>query len=154
MERFASRAFTFLEVMMVVVIISILAAVVIPQFGGVSDDAKTSAMQAGLGGVRSAIAGYRSRQAIAGTAAYPTLAQLTTANTVVQGTFPKNPFNGLNNVQAVSLNQANARTVMNEQSVGWNYYVNNSSTPPVAVFYCNSSRSVNVNGASVVAGTQ
>jgi prepilin-type N-terminal cleavage/methylation domain-containing protein len=54
LARVAS-AFTFVEVMVVVIIIGVLAAIVIPQFGGVTEDAKASACEGGLAGVRSAI---------------------------------------------------------------------------------------------------
>lgn len=131
-------AFTFVEVMVVVVIIGILAAMVIPRFGTVTDDAKASALQAGLGGVRSSIAAYRTKMLLAGSAAYPTLTQLNTTGTVLQSQMPTNPFSNLATVQAVTSAQANARTVLNATTIGWNYYVDNSLTPPVAVFYANS----------------
>ncbi|HLP85637.1 MAG TPA: prepilin-type N-terminal cleavage/methylation domain-containing protein [Phycisphaerales bacterium] len=130
-------AFTFLEVMIVVVIIGILAAIVIPQFGSATQDARASTLKANLGGVRASIAGYRANAVLAGSPPYPTLSELTTPNTVVQGEFPPNPYNGLMSVQAVSLTQANARSVVNPQSYGWNYFVDNSSNPPVAIFYAN-----------------
>lgn len=142
------RAFTFVEVMVVIVIIGIIAAVVIPKFGNVSDDAKSAATQAGVAGVRSAIAGYRTRQLIAGSGAYPTLTQLTTAGTVLQTEMPVNPYNNLSNVQSVSSTQANARTVLNTSTYGWNYFVDNAANPPVAVFYANSTSATTVSNGS------
>ena len=142
------RAFTFIEVMVVVLMIGILAAIVVPQFGGVTDDAKSGAAQGGLSGVRSSIAGFRSKAILSGTSPFPTLAQLTTAGTVLQGAIPSNPFNNLANVQTVTLAQATARTVVNPATVGWNYYVDNAATPPTAIFYANSSSTTTVsNGA-------
>jgi len=133
-------AFTFVEMMIVVVIVGILAAIVVPQFGGASDDARASALQGSLGGVRSSIAGYRAKQVIAGSEPFPTLAQLTTSGTVLQGDAPVNPFNQQSAIQSVTRAQAEARAVINEQAFGWNYFVDNSSTPPVAIFYANSSQ--------------
>jgi len=130
------RAFTLLEVMMVVVILGILAALVVPRFGGVTDEAKASALEAALGGVRSSIASFRTRAVIEGTGPFPTLAELTTRGTVVQGDFPINPYNGESSVQSVSPTAAAARTVSG--SGGWNYYVDNAGDPPAAVFYANS----------------
>jgi general secretion pathway protein G len=141
------RAFTFLEVMIVVVIIGILAAIVIPQFGSATQDARASSLKANLGGIRASIAGYRANAVLAGTPPYPTLNQLTTPNTVVQGDFPPNPYNGLNTVQLVSLTQANSRSVVSPQSYGWNYYVDNSAIPPAAILYANASDPAGTNAS-------
>lgn len=140
----AAGAFTFVEVMVVVVIIGVLAAIVIPQFGGVTEDAKASACEGGLAGVRSSIAGYRAKAILTGAAAYPTLAQLNTQGVVLEGELPKNPYNGLRTVQQVSAGAANSRSVSNTSSYGWNYFVDNSATPPKAVFYANSSQATTI----------
>lgn len=140
----AAAAFTFLEIMVVVVMIGILAAVVVPTFSGVTDDAKSSATQGVLGGVRSSIAGFRAKAVLAGTSPYPTLVQLTTIGTVVQDPLPANPFSKISGVQSVSKAQADARAVVNTSTYGWNYYVDNTADPASAVFYCNSSTKTNV----------
>ncbi len=124
--------------MVVVVIIGILAAVVVPQFGGVTDDARAAATAGAVSGVRASISGYRTRAILTGQPPFPTLAQLTQQGTVVQGEFPVNPFNNLSNVQSVSSGQAAARAVVNPAGAGWNYFVDNSASPPVAIFYANS----------------
>jgi general secretion pathway protein G len=51
--------FTLVELLIVVVILAILAAVVIPQFNSAAHEAKESALVANLGTVRQAIALYR-----------------------------------------------------------------------------------------------
>ena len=130
------RAFTMLEVMMVIVILGILAALVVPRFGGVTDEARASALEGALGGVRSSVASFRTRAVIAGTGPFPTIDELTTRGTVVQNDFPFNPYNGQNTVQAVSAGAAAARSVAG--TAGWNYYVDNAADPPAAVFYANS----------------
>jgi general secretion pathway protein G len=132
------RAFTLLEVMIVVVILGILAAIVVPQFSSATDDAKASALRSGLAGVRASIAGYRANAILAGTDPYPTLALLTAEGTVLQGGLPENPYNKRTSVQAVTRAQADARAVINEGTVGWNYFADNAGTPPVAIFYANS----------------
>lgn len=142
------RAFTFIEIMVVVLIVGILAAIVIPQFGGVSNDAKAAALQGAVGGVRSSIAGYRARQVIAGNTPFPTLTQLNTAGTVMQSAMPPNPYSNLATVQSVTAAQANARTVLNPTAYGWNYYVDNSANPPTAIFYANSSDATTVSDGS------
>jgi general secretion pathway protein G len=140
--RSVRTAFTFLEVMVVIVMIGILAAIVVPQFGGVTSDAKASALKASVAGWRSGIAAYRTRQLLAGGSPYPTLTQLTTSGTVLTGDFPTNPYNNKATVQSVTLAQANARTVVNEATIGWNYYIDNSASPPAAIFYPNSDDAV------------
>lgn len=142
------RAFSMLEIMVVVMIIGVLAAVVVPRFGGVTSDAKSGAAEGALGGVRSGIAAFRSKAILAGTSPFPTSAQLTTLGTVLQTSMPKNPFNNLATVQTVTLAQANARTVVNPTTAGWNYYVDNAANPPVAIFYCNSSTTTTVSNGS------
>ncbi|MFZ4574433.1 MAG: prepilin-type N-terminal cleavage/methylation domain-containing protein [Phycisphaerales bacterium] len=138
------HAFTLVEVMIVVVIIGVLAAIVVPRFGSVTSDAKDSAGQSALGGVRAGIAGYRAQQILTGASPYPTAAQIETVGTVLQNSVPSNPWNGIACVQSVGSAQAASRTVSNPQSYGWNYYVDNSAKPPVAVFYANSTNETGV----------
>lgn len=139
-----AAAFTFLEVMVVVVMIGILAAVVVPSFSGITEDAKSSSLQGTLGGVRSSIASFRAKAVLAGTAPYPTLAQLTAAGTVLQQELPVNPYSTVGGVQAVSKAQADARSVTGAQTCGWNYYVDNTTDPASAIFYANSTATTNV----------
>lgn len=55
----AQQGFTLVELLIVVIILAILAAIVVPQFGSSTDDAKLSALDANLAGLRSAIAVYK-----------------------------------------------------------------------------------------------
>jgi prepilin-type N-terminal cleavage/methylation domain-containing protein len=135
---FSRRAFTFIEVAVVIIIIGILAAVVVPRFGTVTDEARTAAVQGTLGGVRASIAGFRTARVLAGGVPFPTLQELTTPGVVLDQVPPPNPFTGAAGVQTVSANQAAARSVSNTTQFGWNYYVNNAASPPVAIFYANS----------------
>ncbi len=144
----AQRAFTFIEIAMVIIVIGILAAIVVPTFGTVTDEARTSATQSTLASVRTSIAGFRSAQLLAGGSPYPTLAQLTTSGTVLEQEIPANPFTGISGVQLVSLNAAQTRTVTNPGQYGWNYYVDNAATPPICIFYSNSDKNTTVPGNS------
>ncbi|MHA7812683.1 MAG: competence type IV pilus major pilin ComGC [Phycisphaerales bacterium] len=131
------KAFTLVEVLIVIVILGVLAAVAVPRFAGASDDAKASAVQSTVAGVRSAIATYRTSAVIQGNDPYPTLAQLSDGS-VLKFEIPPNPFSSVGGVQSVGQAQAEARGVSNPGAAGWNYYVNNNSDPAVAIFYANS----------------
>lgn len=132
------RAFSLLEIMVVVIIIGILAAVVVPRFASAGDDARTASTEAVLGSARASIASFRTAAVIAGTDPFPTLQQLGDG-TVVRFDLPANPFTGVAGVQSVSRAQAMSRAVLNQNAAGWNYFVDNASDPPLAVFYANSS---------------
>ena len=57
-QNAAKRAFTLVELLIVVIIIGILAAVAVPQFGDSATDAKVSALGSNLAAVRNAIELY------------------------------------------------------------------------------------------------
>jgi prepilin-type N-terminal cleavage/methylation domain-containing protein len=133
----AAEAFTLVEMLVVVLILGILAAVVVPKFASASDSARTAAVQSTVGGVRAGIAAFRTRAVIAGDNPFPTLAELTSVGTVMQDKISTNPFTGVGGVQAVSQAQAEARSVTGT-TAGWNYYYDNDASPPVAIFYANS----------------
>lgn len=136
--RLLRPAFTILEVMVVVLVIAILAAVAVPRFVGLDVEARTTAAAATLGAVRASLASHRTNAVIAGTAPYPSLGDLLEPGHVLQQEVPPNPFTKVGGVQSVSRQQAEARAVFNEASHGWNYFVDNDSDPPVAIFYANS----------------
>ena len=132
-----ARAFTLVEVIAVMVVLAILAGVAIPRFFDYSDKARTSATQGTLGGVRGGLANFFANEMVVnGAGLYPTLAELTTLGTVMQEALPNNPYNDRSTVEAVpTLADANSR--VNTGVTGWRYYVDNTATPPIAIFYAN-----------------
>ncbi|MHC5022322.1 MAG: type II secretion system protein [Planctomycetota bacterium] len=60
--RTLKRGFTLIEILIVVVILGILAAIVIPQFSDASDDAAANSAQSTLATIRSQIELYRFKE--------------------------------------------------------------------------------------------
>lgn len=130
------RAFTLIELIAVMIVLAILAGVAVPRYIDYTDRARTAALQGTLGNVRSAAANFYANASLSGTPAYPTLVQLTTTGTVMQDTFPQNPYNSLNTASAGTAANWAARQVAG--NFGWRYYVDNALTPPAYGFWCNS----------------
>ena len=103
-------AFTLVELLIVVIILGILAAVVVPQFSDASGDAQLSSLTTNLQTIRGQIELYKLQHS--GT--YPTLTSFVaqmTAGTDINGAagsdfgpylqaIPKNPYNNLNDLSA------------------------------------------------------
>lgn len=133
------RAFSLIELIAVMVVLAILAGVAAPRFFNYSDQAKTSSLKGTLGGVRSGIASFYANSSFNGAPAYPTLAELNTLGTVMQEAIPANPYSNLSAVRQVNnRNNALNRQTSQTNQFGWNYFVDNSSDPPMAIFWANS----------------
>jgi general secretion pathway protein G len=77
-----NQAFTLVEILIVVVILGILAAIVVPQFANASSSAQSSSIKSSLQVIRSQIELYDAHHS-----SYPTLAQLSAAwNVLTQRT--------------------------------------------------------------------
>ncbi len=87
------RGFTLIELILVIVVLAIMAAVAIPKFIDIRGDAKKSAVQGALGGVRSAIANYKATQITKSQLPeIPALVSLTDGTSVLDGPIPDNPY--------------------------------------------------------------
>ncbi|HPO93398.1 MAG TPA: prepilin-type N-terminal cleavage/methylation domain-containing protein [Phycisphaerales bacterium] len=114
-----NKAFTLVELIVVIVVLAILSGVAIPKYFDYAAKAKESACKATLGAVRSAIANFYANTLVNnGTAAYPTLVQMQTTGTVMQETLAANPYNNSSTIAAATYNASAPPTTGN---AGWNY---------------------------------
>ncbi len=117
MSRQKFEGFTLVEILIVVVIMAVLAAVVVPQFTGSTDDAKKSTAEFNLGSMRSVIQTFRAHHEGVKPdfpSGADTIAALTTETNVSGATeagggfgpylitIPENPFTGKSDVKAVT----------------------------------------------------
>jgi prepilin-type N-terminal cleavage/methylation domain-containing protein len=87
--------FTLIELVIVIVILGILAAVAIPKYEDMREEARVAALKGQLGSIRSALAIQYARNALSGSAAFPTL----TGAIFSDGNVPKEPVNNSNAVK-------------------------------------------------------
>ena len=85
--------FTLIELVIIIVVLGILAAVAIPKYQDITGEAKEAAGRAALGSIRSGITIFYANQAVTtGTAIWPSLAELETYGTVMATSMPKSPY--------------------------------------------------------------
>lgn len=88
MRNMRNKGFTLVEILIVVVILGILAAIVIPQFTDASTEAKQSSLDSNIHAMQSAIQLFEIREG-----AWPTaLTDLTSGSYKYLRSIPDNPF--------------------------------------------------------------
>ncbi len=100
----SKKGFTLVEILIVVVILGILAAIVIPQFTNASTEAKLSSLKSDLQTVRSQIELFKIQHDDAPPTAADFVSQMTVQDANGFGPYlqkvPTNPFSGGNSVTA------------------------------------------------------
>ena len=90
--------FTLIELVIVIVILGILAAVAIPKYEDMREQARVATLKGQLGSIRSAIAIQYARNALNGSATFPTL----DGTIFADGNVPKEPINNSNAVKTTA----------------------------------------------------
>ena len=92
------QGFTLIELVIIIVVLGILAAVAIPKYQDITAEAKASAAKGALGSMRSGISIYYANAAVkTGTATWPPIDSLRTVNVVMSQSMPANPFQASTN---------------------------------------------------------
>lgn len=87
------RGFTVIELVIIIVILGILAAVAIPKYKDLSGEAREASARSSLGSIRSAITIYYANQAVkTGKAVWPSLKDVRSVGTVMAQAIPANPY--------------------------------------------------------------
>jgi len=99
------KGFTLIELVMVIVILGILAAVAIPKYVDMQDEAKAAAAKGVIGSIRSAISIQYAKNALAGNAVFPSIAELTATGATsifVEAQMPESPVDVSGNKNTVT----------------------------------------------------
>ena len=91
--RLNQSGFTLIELVIIIIILGILAAVAIPKYQDLSTEARDAAARSALGSMRSGIIIYYANEAVqTGTADWPDLDSLATVGVVMEQSIPSNPY--------------------------------------------------------------
>lgn len=125
------NGFSLLEILVVIGAITIIITMATPLFDRYIERSKETAVLHILGNVRTAIAQYRTTFNT-----LPSYTDLATPNVILEHSFPKNPFNGLNTIEAATQAEAYHTPRIVNNRTGWRYYSGENGQPPA--LYANS----------------
>ncbi len=93
MDPKRNSGFTLIELVIIIVVLGILAAIAIPKYQNITADAKEAACRSALGALRSGATIWYANQAVkTGTATWPPIDSIRTVGSVMEQAIPKNPF--------------------------------------------------------------
>jgi prepilin-type N-terminal cleavage/methylation domain-containing protein len=115
------KGFTLIELVIIIVVLGILAAVAIPKYQDITAQAKEASCRASLGALRSGITIWYANKAVTtGTAAWPALTALATVDSVMAQALPRNPYQLSTNAPDSIVTGVTKGTIVGARG-GWAY---------------------------------
>jgi prepilin-type N-terminal cleavage/methylation domain-containing protein len=115
------NGFTLIELVIIIVVLGILAAVAIPKYQDITAQAKEASCRASLGALRSGVTIWYANKAVTtGTAAWPSLVAVQTVDSVMAQSLPRNPYQLTTNAPDSIVTGVTKGTIVGTRG-GWAY---------------------------------
>ena len=118
-----NKGFTLIELVMVIVILGTLAAIAMPKYVDMRDEALRASAKATINSIRSAIAIQYAKNALNGSATFPSTSELTatgSSSIFVEGHMPNSPIDNANSVKEVNSDPITSADVDNTTAYLYN----------------------------------